>query len=139
MLRKFGSTGVAFFVVLGFVVLGILAGIIIYLAISSSRATVIKDKLVEAPSPSIIPTSAPAAKLIAAQGAYTLEPVAGATPIAGMRISVTPVKVGDLSNAMFAMVAVYQLPGDVFVSVVVQESGVVFPESLSFYAKLIIF
>ena len=131
MLRKFGSTGVAFFVVLG-----IIAGIIIYLAISSSRSTtVIKDKLVEAPSPSIIPTPAPAAKLIAAQGSYTLEPVAGTTPIAGMRISVTPVKMGDLSNAMFAMVAVYKLPGDVFVSVVGKESGVVFPERLNFHKR----
>ena len=130
MLRKFGSTGVAFFVVLG-----IIAGIIIYLAISSSRSTVIKDKLVEAPSPSILPTPAPAAKLIAAQGAYTLEPVTGATPIAGMRISVTPVKIGDLSNAMFALVAVYQLPGEVFVSVVSKESGVVFPDRLNFYKR----
>ena len=130
MLKRFGSTGVAFFVVLG-----IIAGIIIYLAISSSRSTVIKDKLVEAPSPSIIPTLAPAAKLIAAQGAYTLEPVAGATPIAGMRVSVTPVKIGDLSSAMFAMVAVYQLPGDVVVSVAGKESGVVFPEKINFFIR----
>ena len=131
MLRKFGSpTTLAFFVVLG-----IIAGIIIYLAISSSRSTVIKDKLVEAPSPSTIPTSPHAAKLIAAQGAYTLAPVAGATPIVGMRGSVTPVKLGNLNNAMFAMVAVYQLPGDVFVSVVGKESGVVFPDRLNFYAE----
>ena len=46
MLRKFGSTAVAFFVVLG-----IIAGVVIYLAISSSRSTVIKGNLIEAPSP----------------------------------------------------------------------------------------
>ena len=130
MLRKFGSTAVAFFVVFG-----IIAGVVIYLAIISSRSTVIKDKLVEAPSPSIIPTSTHAAKLIAAQGAYTLAPVAGATPIVGMRVSVTPVKLGNLNNAMFAMVAVYQLPGDVFVSVVSKDGAAVIPKTLDFYAK----